>query len=397
MRNSVLTTDRRTDRRTDRQNISARVELRFAAKKIKLDVLRTAAAQRMNPKDALIELSRRVKISLGEIALKHHSYPTKEGFSRNLSNWKNNSLGVPKRPDTYQDIVKVLPDELMKTADGQRFIIMDKSADGKRIFGMSSPTLMAEASKSEESMLDGTFAVCDGTPAAQLYSAVTKLKNEDSAAVLFYLLPDKTVQTYKKIFQNMKDNGVTEKTLRVVGLDFEQAAITALLSVWPNVIITLCSVHLGRNLTKNIGLLGLKPLYENNMKFQNFVKAIQSLMLVPSTDVEDVWDNVVSKMLPLMDSHKDGAEVINASLHKFKDYVDNTYLGQKKVDRNGREYRKDPRFKIEQWNKLDQVKNLKDLSTNRSEAFHRQLNLNCNRNLYKLFLKLQASVNTNQQ
>ena len=366
-------------------------------KKIKLDVLRSAARSRLNPKEALIQLSRKVKGELGEIALTHHSFPTKEGFARNLSNWKNNVLGVPKPPTNYQDIVAVLPEELTKTADGQRFMIMDQtSEDGlKRIFGMSSPTLMAEAARSEELFFDGTFAACNGTPAAQLYCAVTKLQNEDSAAVFFFLLPDKSVPTYKKIFECMRSNGVTENKLKVVGLDFEQAAITALLSVWPNVRITLCSVHFGRNLTKYIGTLGLKSMYERNLKLQIFVKAIQSLMLVPASDVEEVWENVILKMAPMLDIHEEGAERINEKILEFTKYVEDNYIGRKKVDRNNREYREEPRFKVEQWTKYEQVKEMRDLSTNRSEAFHKQLEtLDCKRNLYKLFLKLQASVIT---
>ena len=112
----------------------------------------------MSPKTALIELTKEVRFELGEIALKHHSFPTKEGFSRTLNNWKNSSLGVPKPPKNYGDILEELPEDLTKTKDGQRFMIMDEQIeDKKRIFGMSSPTLLAEASEAEELMFDGNY------------------------------------------------------------------------------------------------------------------------------------------------------------------------------------------------------------------------------------------------
>ena len=82
----------------------------------------------------------------------------------------------------------------------------------------------------------------------------------------YMLLPDKNSNTYKHAFQTL--GNMTGAKPTSVSMDFEQSAISALKSVFPDVVIKGCAFHFKQSLRKNLGTKGCLKLYKQDENFQ---------------------------------------------------------------------------------------------------------------------------------
>lgn len=146
------------------------------------------------------------------------------------------------------------------------FSIIDSGVeDPKRILGFSTMALLRVLSKSLDIHGDGTFSTVPADTFYQLYSLHAKLSQDTLAPVAFYLLPDKTSQTYERMLRMTCDayEGlvIAPQTFLV---DFEKASFNAIEKVFPDCHISLCFFHLSQSINRQIIQLGLAMHYRED-------------------------------------------------------------------------------------------------------------------------------------
>ena len=108
---------------------------------------------------------------------------------------------------------------------------------------------------------------------------------------MYFLLPNKTKETYDRMFTAYKQLIPVEP--RKLLLDFERAAHEAFHAVYPNVPTVGCFFHLRQSVQHKVQELGLKLRYEQDMEFNILVKSLTSLAFVPPDEVSGLFEELV--------------------------------------------------------------------------------------------------------
>jgi len=129
--------------------------------------------------------------------------------------------------------------------------------------------------QSELKFLDETeYVICDGTfemsptSAYQLY-ILHGLVNDEGMALLWALLPGKNTDTYNEMFSALRqalENSLGDvRKPKTFLVDFEQAAIQSIRSVFPEARVKGCSFHFiyRQAIMRKIQNIGLKNVYDN--------------------------------------------------------------------------------------------------------------------------------------
>ena len=99
--------------------------------------------------------------------------------------------------------------------------------------------------------------------------------------VLYALLPSKTAQTYRRLFDVLKSRQ-PQINPKLWMTDFEQAAITAIREYFPEVQSTGCFFHLQQCVWRRVQHLGLVGAYEeHDGRFAMSVRCLAALAFVP--------------------------------------------------------------------------------------------------------------------
>ena len=122
-----------------------------------------------------------------------------------------------------------------------------------------------------ELFLDGTFSLTRSTDFIQVYIFSHLFENDNrtfSYPILFILMRNKKSVTYSDLLNFMK-NTFEEKfavTLKpqMFHIDCEFAAIKSLIEIFPETPVTLCSVHILRNLMKHLKEYTSGDFYKNS-------------------------------------------------------------------------------------------------------------------------------------
>lgn len=99
----------------------------------------------------------------------------------------------------------------------------------------------------------------------------------------------------------------------------------------------------------------MKTNYENDSKFAYDVNKIGALAFLPSSDVQQGFDELYSTLPPI--------------LEPLLDYFEDNYIGRRRP--NGRA---NPRFAIDLWNMRERTLNNAMRTNNQAEAWHRRFN-----------------------
>ena len=173
---------------------------------------------------------------------------------------------------------------------------------------------------------------------------------------LYFLLPDKQGTTYSWKFKIRKDL-LHNSNPGCIVLDFELAAHNGFRKIFPGVSISCCFFHLRQSVLQQVGALGLKNRYEEDLEVQVNVCTLTSLAFVPPADVAKVFDNLV-------DEFPDEQE-FNDLISYFK----STYIEGPTVRR-----RTHPAcYRIELWNHYEDGLARAPKTTNCTEGFHNAL------------------------
>lgn len=298
------------------------------------------------------------------------SLPKSRTLARQIQRKRKANLGVVANlPQNWED--HIIPDLYKVTKDGQDFNILDvETGEGKKVWGFMSPTCLNIAKNSTHLWVDGTFEIVSKSLFEQLWIIVgTSEANNITIPLAYFLLPNKSGNSYQIVLQAIKDLGVQE--VEVFHCDFELAAIKAIAAVYPEAKIEGCDVHWKRALRQAQSRVGLLRYSEEDVTIQNWIRLLWSLSYVPIDDVLKVFTEYVLPNMPEIDDDEENQEEaadFEKALEDYIAYFEATYLGKVNL-RTGMRGR--PRFKYEYWNHFDIVSNDSgEITNNKSEAFN---------------------------
>ena len=112
--------------------------------------------------------------------------------------------------------------------------------------------------------LDGTFR-SSPSPFAQLYSIhIESSVLNGTVPVLYSFLPNKTKLTYTSLFNELRTITLQHDLIlnpRIITVDYEKAAISALKYLFPNAMIKGCNFHFNQCIFRKIQEIGLQQQY----------------------------------------------------------------------------------------------------------------------------------------
>jgi len=291
-------------------------------------------------------------------------------YSVKSSLYRSRAKVIPKLPATQQAIH--LQQQWTETLAGDRFLLCDDTAaSGDRILIFSTNDNLRHLCAATEIFGDGTFYSCPGM-FTQLYTLHASVHGQ-LFPLVFVLLPNKSEQTYRRMFTLLKDaiqREIDSELLpETVMLDFEVAAKNAVKAVFPLCTLRGCFFHYTQCIWRKTQACGLTVPYREEDNIRRLVRRAAVLPLVPVHLVEDVW------FAALEDVDDDRPDIM-----RFTDYVTETWV---ETD-------------VTQFNHFD---NDGARTTNHVEGWHSRLNRVCKRahpNIYALVKILQKEQAVNE-
>lgn len=258
-----------------------------------------------------------------------------------------------------QNVMEIdIPEVLRKSTRGEDFLLWDSGKeDEKRMIIFGTMENLHLLGRHAHWFVDGTFAIAP----LIFYQVFTvhSLINNKAVPLVYVLLCDKTEETYRRVFDKIKEITHSVKPLSIMS-DFEKACQNAIRSSYPESQLVGCLFHLGQCMWRKVQDLNLTDSYRDDENFRMHVKMLLALSFVPVADVinafEQLTDECPDEFQPLVD------------------YWEDNYIGRKR-----RTHRANPRFSLTIWNVYDRVVNDLPRTNNSVEAWHRcfQQTLDC--------------------
>ena len=167
---------------------------------------------------------------------------------------------------------------------------------------------------------------------------------------MYALLPNKTQDTYEKLFDCLEQFG------KKVVIDFEAAVGNAIRKMQPDTKIQFCFFHLGQAVWRNVQKLGFTRKYMDDDEFRLNVKKMICLAFVPVIYVIFAFEAL---------RKEDPSEEFQSLL----DYFEDTYIGACRANR-----RVKPKFDIADLNVFNRVLSGEPRTNNVLEAWNGSFN-----------------------
>lgn len=220
----------------------------------------------------------------------HDLIPTYYSLKNTLYRARRAYLDMEKLRYTSSAAVKV-PEAL-----GKRFLICEdggeEGADNK-IFVFST-TLARKIiyRKSGSYYADGTFR-CAPPPFFQMYvlhlDINSSTKSTNIIPVIYALLPNKTEETYTRLFRILKQKlGIQIKSFKC---DYELAQINAIQSIFPESQVSGCYHHYNDAIWKNAEKIGLLRTNQG----RNIARIAAIIPLVPAQNIPATWLHILDQ------------------------------------------------------------------------------------------------------
>ena len=255
-----------------------------------------------------------------------------------------------------------IPDALRTTLRGQSVsdddvnknepFLLHSGQDGKLLV-FCAATELAILHQSEFLIGDGTFEMAPDS-AYQLYTIHGMFKGE-GMALMWALLPNKTISTYMELFGSLRSSLVSAfgdiGSIKTFVTDFELATIKSIQEVFPECVVKGCTFHFRQAVMRHVQQEGLKQEYERTESgIHSWVRQIMAMTLLPAFAIPLAWNFL--KLPP-----STGHQGTNLKAQVFASYIDNTWI-------NGN-------FPPSVWSHFD---NLGPRTTNLAEGWHNGLN-----------------------
>lgn len=259
-----------------------------------------------------------------------------------------------------------IPNSLKKTLRDEEFLLWDSGADDpKRVLMFGTSSNIDILQEHDHWFIDGTFKVAP-TVFLQVFT-IHALIDGSALPLIYILLPDKSEDSYARIFWKLKELKPTLNPSSIMA-DFEKASQNACSIVFPGAEMVGCYFHLGQNLWRKIQKCNLTTEYSEDENIRIHLKMILALSFVPVADVPMAFEDLVDDCPP--------------QLKPVIDYWEDNYIGRQ---RRGR--RANPKFSIQIWNMRSRVASHLPRTNNSVEAWHRAFQQTCNHvhpTVYKL-------------
>ncbi|XP_018495047.1 uncharacterized protein LOC108864260 [Galendromus occidentalis] len=276
---------------------------------------------------------------------------------------------TPALPQSRTDIV--VEGLYGKTLSDEDFLLFDDGLEDK-ILAFGTDEMFSILCESPTVFMDGTFKVVPHL-FLQLYTIHSFHKGQ-MFPLVFFLLPDKTKETYRRMFSLLKNHADAKGMVfapRTFQLDYEVATLRAIQLEFPLSEIKGCNFHFSQSLWRKVQHLGLVSHY-NDPSVKKLIRSCFALSLVPLDRIDDAWLGI--------DAESPAADhPAYERVGVFKEYVINTWLENGSV------------FPRSLWN---HYRNFGARTTNHVEAWHSALSRTIRKehvNLFQLinFLKKQ--------
>lgn len=321
---------------------------KILAKDVQARVRNLAENSVMTTRDVLISATQNVENAvIGQL-------PSIPSMKKTVQNIRKRANGFLPIPQSLQELN--IPEEF-RVLNREEFLLFDSGKEDEgRILIFSTNRNLEILSESVNWYGDGTFKT---TPPlfTQLYS-LHVIKNNVNIPLIYALLPNKTAETYKKLFTaltTLKENLHPETYMA----DFEKAALYSFSQSFPNATLRGCFFHFMQAIWRKIQEQPqIRERYLQDPDFAFSLKMLPCLAYVPV-------EQVVEKFEQLLDTpfFNENVEILQPLI----DYFEDNWIGR--LDRRGR--RRPPNFAISLWNCYDAI--ILDLpKTNNSvEGWHR--------------------------
>ena len=171
--------------------------------------------------------------------------------------------------------------------------------------------------------------------------------------VVYSLLPNKTQAIYERLLDVLLEQ-CPDLDPRTIVLDFEQGAINAFRSRFPEASIKGCFFHLCQNVYKHVQSNGLQERYRQDADFALSIRMIPALAFVPPGDVINYYEHLEN--------------FVSEDADRVLSYFEKYYVGR--LRQNG--VRRAPMFPHKLWNVHQQTLLATDRTNIAHEGWHRR-------------------------
>lgn len=252
-------------------------------------------------------------------------------LKRTIRRIKNRETGAPSNPKSLNDLQ--IPELYQLTTDGKPFLLHDSGPGNKRILIFSTQQNLDLMSNCEHWFADGTFSTCP-TLFTQIYT-IHGVQYNNVLPSLLVLLPDKTENTYDRLFEGLKNlkNGLRPKTIMI---DFEKGVINAISKQFSDTEISGCFFNFSQAIWRHVQSCGLQAKYSEDSEFALQVRMLAALSFVPIHDGVKSFEELLD--FDYYQANQDLIPLIN--------YFEDVWIGR--IDRRNR--RRRPLYPITLWN-----------------------------------------------
>jgi hypothetical protein len=297
-------------------------------------------------------------------------------LKRTINRTRNAAGAPPPNPQTRLELQ--MPPEYCITENNEPFLLFDSGENAERILIFGTRRNLAMLALSQHWYADGTFKTVP-LIFEQLYT-IHGIRSNTVIPAVFALLPNKTQDTYERLFAQLKQ---LEPALapQSVMTDFERAAINAMHAEFPETQHRGCFFHFNQCIYRKIQEYGLQRRYETDPDFALTMKMLPALAFMPMGHVVNNFQRLTREV----QFPEEALEVV--------DYFEDTWIGRPTA--NGR---RAPRFSLDLWNVFDAVVDGLPKTNNACEGWHRgfmELVGGHHPTIWKFFkaLKLEQSKN----
>lgn len=198
--------------------------------------------------------------------------------------------GVPlANPSNIDDLI--IPDVYKKTLKGDDFLKYDSGSGPNRILIFTTSSNLQLMSDCPNWYADGTFK-CTPPLFNQLYT-IHAVQYSSVIPTVFILMTDRSTTSYIRVLMELNKLQVTLKPKSVM-TDFEQAALLAFKTVYPEIEQRGCLFHMGQCIWKKIQSGGeIRERYISDPDFALSIRQILALAFVPTVDVVSAFDDLM--------------------------------------------------------------------------------------------------------
>jgi len=232
---------------------------------------------------------------------------------------KRQAIHAPQPLPTARATIE-LPDEYKKLPTGENFLLFDSGVgDINRILIFGTDITSSLLAQSPNWFMDGTFAIVPEL-FFQLYT-VHALIGGDVISCLYFLLPNKTTETYERVFMEIKAL-IPNAQPATVMMDYEKAAMNSVAECCPGIDVQGCFYHLSQSIYRKVQALGLQQRYQDNADFAMSVRMVAALAFVPLSYTVQVFEE-------LQESTEDD------DMNQLLDYFEDNYIGRRRRRNRG--------------------------------------------------------------